>query len=167
MLPLDDPRWNSLEGGYRVPFDPRSLLLKLEAGIETQAAYQTLVEELYHQGDVGVASYAIVSHLARLYPIKGIDSWSVCALVAYIELARTKGNNPSLPDWLSVEYFAGIDTLAGKIIGEFTRATDLNDVRAMLSVLALWKGCQTHASFLVEYNGDELLEMAAAAARRS
>jgi len=30
MLALDDPRWTMMTGGYRLPFDPRPLLSRLE-----------------------------------------------------------------------------------------------------------------------------------------
>ena len=32
MLSLDDPLWEELTGGYRIPLDPRPLLAALEAG---------------------------------------------------------------------------------------------------------------------------------------
>jgi hypothetical protein len=32
MLDLSDKRWTKMEGGYRVPFDPRPLLKQLEQG---------------------------------------------------------------------------------------------------------------------------------------
>jgi hypothetical protein len=54
MLPLGDPRWNELPGGYGTPFDPSDLLRRLEGG---KKAWDELWQELHHQGDVGVASY--------------------------------------------------------------------------------------------------------------
>jgi hypothetical protein len=33
MLSLDDNRWQSLQGGYRVPFDARPFLAKLAANV--------------------------------------------------------------------------------------------------------------------------------------
>ena len=59
-MEFDDPRWDSLQGGYRVPYDPRKALSALERGKETESAWQELCTELYHQGDVGEASYAAV-----------------------------------------------------------------------------------------------------------
>jgi len=40
MLSLDDPRWGSLQGGYRVPFDPRPLLARIEADDDSEAAWR-------------------------------------------------------------------------------------------------------------------------------
>jgi hypothetical protein len=60
MLALDDPRWNTLQGGYRMPFDPRPLIRKLQDNQDAQATWEELWDELHHQGDVGDASYTAV-----------------------------------------------------------------------------------------------------------
>jgi hypothetical protein len=60
MLDLDDKRWEDLKGGYRIRFDPRPLLLKLESGTDSEVVWRELWGGLYHQGDVGEASYAAV-----------------------------------------------------------------------------------------------------------
>jgi len=39
MLSLDDDRWSGLKGGYRIPFDPRPLLKKIESGAELEATW--------------------------------------------------------------------------------------------------------------------------------
>jgi hypothetical protein len=72
MLSLDDKRWQDLEGSYRTRFDPRPLLSELEADKNAKAVWHDLWEELHHQGDVGVASYAAVPHLVRIYRKVGI-----------------------------------------------------------------------------------------------
>lgn len=66
-LDFGDERWPGLRGGYRIPYDPRSALCSLEQGKDVEAAWQELSTELYHQGDVGEASYAAVPHLVRIY----------------------------------------------------------------------------------------------------
>ena len=55
---LSDPKWEGLEGGYRIPYDPRPVLSKLASGIEVDHAWDELWNELHHQGDVGEASFA-------------------------------------------------------------------------------------------------------------
>lgn len=79
-------------------------------------------------------------------------------MVATIELARTTGQNPDVPDWLNVDYFQEIRELAEIGAAEVLRAEEADVVRAMLSVVAIAKGLRTHAKFLVEYTEDELLE---------
>jgi hypothetical protein len=100
MLSLDDGRWNNMAGGYRMKCDPRPLLAELESAENKETAWHELWEELHHQGDVGEASYASVPHLVRIHRTSGVVDWNTYAIVAIIELARGKGNNPEVPTWL-------------------------------------------------------------------
>jgi hypothetical protein len=159
MLSLDDDRWNGLKGGYRTPFDPRPLLTKLESGTDLKTTWHELGGELYHQGDVGEASYAAVPHIVRIHRKRGILDWNSYALVAYIELARTQGNNPELPTWLEEEYFDSIWELAKIGIAEFSEAKTPADVRGILVILALSKGARTYAKLILEYSEEELLAL--------
>ncbi|HEY0686085.1 MAG TPA: hypothetical protein VGD45_27325 [Steroidobacter sp.] len=63
MMSLDDERWRQLKGGYRVTYDPSGALKLLESGVDV---WGELWDELHHQGDVDVASYAAVPHLVRI-----------------------------------------------------------------------------------------------------
>ena len=89
MLSLDDKRWRDFSGGYRVPFDPRPLLSKLETEDDTKDVWRELWGELHHQGDVGEASYASVPHFVRIYRQRDAIDWNTYAIVAIIELALT------------------------------------------------------------------------------
>jgi hypothetical protein len=159
MLDLNSERWSSLCGGYRVPFDPRPLLLKLEADQDTEATWHELWEELHHQGDVGEASYAAVPHLVRIHRERGLHEWNTYAIVATIDLARGNKKNPTLPRWLSNDYFDAIRKLAEIGATEVLTETNTDTVRAILAVLAISAGTRTHARFLLEYSADELLEI--------
>ena len=116
-----------------------------------------LWEELHHQGDVGEASYAAVPHLVRIHSKRRLDEWNTYALVAVIELARGKGKNPKVPEWLKEEYFSAIQDLAKLGSTEILQAKDPEDVRAILSIIALAKGARTHARFLLEYSEEEMI----------
>ena len=159
MQNSDDQRWRNLTGGYRMPFDPRPLLAKLKAGQDTESTWHELWGELHHQGDVGDASYAAVPLLVDIYRKQGVIDWNTYTMVAIIELARTKSHNPELPEWLKTEYFRAIRELAEIGAAEVFRAEDADTVRAILSVIAIAKGLRTHATFLIEYTEDELLEI--------
>jgi hypothetical protein len=159
MLSLDDERWNGLKGGYRIPFDPRPLLKKIESGTDLKNTWHELWGELHHQGDVGEASYAAVPHLVRIHRQRGTPDWNPYALVACIELAGTKGNNPDLPNWLEKEYFDSIQELAKIGIAEFSHAKASADVRGILTILALSKGSRTYATLILEYSEEELLAL--------
>lgn len=159
MLGLDDERWSSFKGGYRTPFDPRPSLVAIESGTNVDAAWHALWEGLHHQGDVGDASYATVPHLVRIHRKHGGPDWNTYALVAIIELAREQGKNPKVPDWLEHDYSGALQDLAVRGATELARADNPDEVRAILSVLALSKGARSHARMLVNYSEEELKEL--------
>src|SRR5262245_27344746 len=103
-MDLDDPRWDGLLGGYRVPYDPRDALRSLEQGENVDAAWDELWQELHHQGDIGEASYAAVPHLVRIHAIRRRPDWNTYALVATIEEAGLRDRNPDVPPWLRDAY---------------------------------------------------------------
>ena len=159
MLSFDDERWNQLTGGYKIPFDPRPSLRKLESQQDTAAAWEELWEELHHQGDVGDASYAAVPELVRIHRTGVAADWNLYAIVAIIELARTETQNPEVPDWLREDYFCAIQELARMGTKDIPSAEESETKRAVLSVIAIAKGLRKHGKFLVAYSEDELSEM--------
>ena len=102
MLPLDDERWTKLEGGYRVPYDPRPMFARLRANDES--AWDELWNELHHQGDVGTAAYAAVPYLVDIHRTRDVADWQFYALLGTREICRTRGRNPQLPNWLQPAY---------------------------------------------------------------
>jgi hypothetical protein len=159
MLSLDDKRWQNLEGGYRAQFDARPLLSDLETNKNASAAWHELWYGLHHQGDVGAASYATVPHLVRIYRKRREIDWNTYAIVAVIELARDDGKNPKVPKWLEDDYFKAIRDLAEIGAAEVLQTKDPEEIRAILSILAISAGARTHAKFLIDYSAEELLEM--------
>jgi hypothetical protein len=159
MLSLDDKRWDGLCGGYGTQFDPRPALSKIESGDGAEGAWRELWNELHHQGDIGDASYASVPHIVRIYRQRNSDTWNALALVAVIELARTTGKNPDVPSWLREEYFQALQELSKLGCINLGHTNDKDDVRAILSVIAIAKNARTHAKFLLDYSEDELREI--------
>jgi hypothetical protein len=85
--------------------------------------------------------------------------WNTYAIVAVIELARDNGKNPKVPKWLDEDYFQAIRDLAAVGAVEVLRTKNPEEIRAMLSILAISAGARTHAKFLINYSSEELLEM--------
>ena len=86
-----------LISGYGEVYDPSETLNKLDSAHDE--AINELWENLYHQGDVGTASYFAVPTLVE----KGELS-----LVGAIEVARNEQQNPELPDSLKLAYFEAL-----------------------------------------------------------
>ena len=81
------------------------------------------------------------------------------AIVAVIELAREDGKNPQVPKWMEEDYFQAIRDLAELGAVEVLQTKNPEEIRAILSILAVSAGARTHAKFLIDYSADELLEM--------
>lgn len=112
MISLEDTRWSNMTGGYKMPFDPRPLLKRLETDSDTNEVWHELWEELHHQGDVGEASFAAVPFLVISYRRRRVLNWNTYAIVGIIELARKEGKNPDVPRWIEDDYFQAIRELA-------------------------------------------------------
>jgi hypothetical protein len=81
------------------------------------------------------------------------------AIVAIIELARGKGNNPEAPTWLEEDYHRAIRELAEIGAAEIWRTDEPDTVRAIHGVIAVAKDLRTYGKFLVKYSEDELLDI--------
>lgn len=93
-----------LIGGYGIPYDPRPALLRLRNGLD--GAIEELWENLYHQGDIGSASYFSVPELVEAGQL---------ALVGAIEVARLQPSNPAMPEALSQAYHAALSKALGTV----------------------------------------------------
>jgi hypothetical protein len=100
-----------------------------------------------------------VPHLVRIHRKSGIVDWNTYAIVAIIELARGKGNNPEVPNRLEEGYLRAIRELAEIGAAEISRTDEPEAVRAILSVIAIAKGLRTYGRFLAWYSENELLEI--------
>ncbi len=145
-----------MQGGYRVPFDPRPLLTSLRMDPASEELWKELIGELYHQGDVGDASYAATIELSQLWPSEMLLPWQAIALVVWVDLARTAGGNPPVPPNLQSDYNAAIDALARRCLLALLEETTPFQTSSMLGLVALWKGQRVYAKALVENSEEEL-----------
>jgi hypothetical protein len=152
---FDDDRWTQLSGGYRIPYDPRKALQSLERSENVEAAWQELSTELYHQGDVGEASYAAVPHLVRIHEQRGVPDWNTYAVVAMIEEARQVGKNPDLPDYLRRPYEDAWRRLARIGLRELEAAEEPLLVSCIIAVIAMGKRQPTLGRFAVLFDESE------------
>jgi hypothetical protein len=95
----------------------------------------------------------------RIYRKHRVIDWNTYAIVAVVELARDNGKNPKVPKWLEDDYFEAIRDLAGVGAVQVLQTKNSEEIRAMLSILAISAGARTHAKFLINYSAEELLAM--------
>lgn len=98
MLPLDDPRWLELTSPSGELNDPRPLLIMLD---ETMDHYDfwALAWDLYRDGRLGTASYAIFPYLVPMAREGDLnpDFFSYGAKLCSF---AGEGDNPAIPDFL-------------------------------------------------------------------
>lgn len=152
MLPLTDPNWRKFEGGYRALYDASKPLARMERG---ESVWKELWEELHHQGDVGVASYAVIPQIVRISEALGDRDWNLYALAATIEIARHR-ENPSLPEWLEPAYKTAWDSLVNLALADLGGKPDELTLRSALSVVAIGRGDLKLGALLNHAGTDEI-----------
>lgn len=150
MLPLNDPRWASYQGGYRTTYDASKVLRGLLEGEPSKAAWQELWEELHHQGDVGAASYASVPWLIEIVRCSPLADWNPLALICTIELARPK--NPDIPDELREGYFKALLSIPNVLAEKPCHVWDDLFTQVAAASLALSRGHRAFAEIYLEFS---------------
>lgn len=156
MLSLDDAMWKELHGGYKIPYDVSIALRSMRDGVDV---WDELWNELHHQGDVGIASYAAVPQIVSIAAAATTRDWNFYGLLATIEVERHRKSNPALPAWLKADYdSAWVQTSALALI-DLGLETDGTTVQTILSVVALAKGELKLGAMLSGLDASELDEM--------
>ena len=137
MLSLEDEKWKELHGGYKMPYDASIALRAMQDGIDV---WDELWEELHHQGDVGVGSYAAIPQLVRIASEAPDRDWNFYGLVATIEVERHRKDNPTIPAWLRVDYDNALAQASALALADMITKTDSATTLSMFSVVALAKG---------------------------
>ncbi len=137
MLSLEDKKWRELHGGYRAPYDASVALRSMQDGVEV---WDELWNELHHQGDVDIASYAAVPQLVRIASSRPWRDWNFYGLVATIEVARHRKGNPPVPEWLKADYDSAWTQACTLALADVDSRNGSATTCATLAVLALAKG---------------------------
>lgn len=130
-------------------------LLTRSSGLNIDAAWQELASELYHQGDVGEASYAAVPHLVRIHEGRGVPDWNTYALSAMIEEARRASQNPPLPDFVAAAYKNAWKRLMQTGLSEIETAEEPALISSILAVLAMGNGQFQLGRFAILFDENE------------
>jgi hypothetical protein len=160
MIKLDDPIWDKFVGGCRTPYNASTRLQELENGSShTGEIWEEFWNELHHQGDVDIASYAVVPHLVRISVTRNLLDWNVFALVAAIEECRLFGKNPSIPDWLASDYHSAVKKIAEFGALNFSKDWPRELTQSFLAVAAFAKDSPNTGRILIEFPDDEMKEV--------
>lgn len=157
MISLDDQHWRELKGGYRLVYDASVALRGLEAGNDT---WSELWDQLHHQGDVDVASYAAVPHLVRIAKAAATRDWNLYGLAGVIEAERHRKTNPPVPSWLQPEYEAALEDLVTLALKDVAQTPDASTRQAALGVIALIRGDRQLGTLLLHLDSSEVEELA-------
>lgn len=156
-MDFSDERWAGLKGGYGAPYDPRPALQAIDEGRNVEAAWSELWEELHHQGDVALASYAAVPHLARLAAAGKASGYNAFALAATIEQSRAFERNPPAPDWLAATYAQAWAGLCETALDTLRTATDPDVISSALGVVAIHKRMPVLGRMALDFSEAERL----------
>lgn len=140
---LDDLIWSEVEGGYRILYNPSTVLKQLEFAKDAETSancFHELWEELHHQGDVGLASYFSVPQLIRICIEKHSLDWNYVGLCVVIENCRRRGNNPKLPSDFDRSYLAALSDFADYLLMNFRNIKDHDTSRLALALFAIVSG---------------------------
>lgn len=162
-MDLKDTRWPCLDGGYRRPYDASRALRCLQICPESgfKDIWDELWNELHHQSDVGLASYAAVLPLVEICAERGILMAQPFSLIAWIENCRRRPGNPALPDWLTDEYFLAQQRAVVYLSGQISMSWPDELTRSYLALVAQMKSQDHLLPFLLEFEADELEKMRA------
>lgn len=156
MLPLDDPRWTSLDHAYGPAADVPNLLRKLEIhGEDKDQIWFNLWSELCHQGDVYTASYAAVPHIVGIaLHAQGSLHNSFLQLPTAIEVARQTNRGPTVPDDLANEYHAAIVRLTDVVAAGLQQEWSVDALINACAALAVAKGHPNVAEAMLNLDSD-------------
>jgi hypothetical protein len=134
--------WSRLTDANGDPYDPRGALEAI-AGGDADSGYDDLWQRVHHQGDLGIAAFAVVPGLVRLMRDRAAPDWRAYALIATIEERRKADGSPRVPDWLGGSYASAMREVVQPALAHLHNAEDDVDVRSLLAVLAHAKGQRT------------------------
>lgn len=102
MLPFEDKRWESLNSGFGVQFNPLPLLQRLFVEGGSEGLWRVFWSELCNQGELGTAEYATLPWLVEYLMTCSKFDVKAAMLIADIELWRSR--NADVPDYLRTGY---------------------------------------------------------------
>jgi len=138
MLDLSACEWKTFDGGHRIPFDASVILRTLQTSDHpAEEPWNQIWNNLYHQGDVGIASYAALPWLFFIYKEKGWIDYHLPNFAYAVERSRQNPSNPMVPDWLLDEYEQAVEGLALYCLEKRKTHIERNFQKAVILLVAI------------------------------
>lgn len=160
-MDLNNQKWKELNGAYGTRYNASIELKKLEkTGNKNEAdeILDRLWNELYHQGDVGSASYYSVPHLVRIASDKSLFHWRIIGLPLIIEHQRQKHSNPELPNDLKEEYLEAFQKLGDFAVQQLSNELDEASYVAAISAIVTSSGRVSLGRAILEMEDKDVLQ---------
>jgi len=148
LLPLDHALWGELEGGYREPSAAVDYLKRFESGERSPELWYEFVGDMYHQGDIGTASLAVVPHLVRIFTNEPRPS-DFYTYLTFVDAALAVGENPVLPEWLLETYRSALATALNFVPEDLSSASD-DHLRKSIALFVLQYADMTEQMHLLD-----------------
>lgn len=158
LFPLNDPRWATYRGGYRVPYDVVPLIQRLQREGTSDEFWEVAWQELHHQGDVGEATYAIVPYLVDHQSRQRSIDEQVFHFCVVVELVRPENENPPVPQELGLSYATALDWLPVIGVDLSQRGCPDADVTGIAAAIALAAGHRVLARAYLDFGRREALD---------
>ena len=142
-MDLDNKIWQTLDGGYKIPYDVSIPLKKLKSTNDPKIItdiFEELFDNLHHQGDIGLASYLALPQLVTICIDKKSFDWNFIGLCVLIEHCRQTAHNPTLPSDYKDGYFDALKKLEQYLLSNFKSIKDPTSLRLTLALLATVNG---------------------------
>ena len=160
MISLDDPFWEQVKCGYGIRYNPVPALRRLEAARtanEESEAFVELWDELHHQGDLGIGSYASVPHIVRIGRVRAPMTPDFFALIAVIEIERHENENPKMPREFADDYAQALSSIPDLIAKASPLKWDESMIGSTCAALAASKGNRLLARAYLEMTEDNAI----------
>ncbi len=140
---LDEKIWSTAQGGYRISYNAAKPLRRLKEASqpeELEQIFDELLENLHHNGTIGLASYLAVPQLISIcMEKKSLDPryLQICVLV---EHCRLRNDNPAIPGEYEHYYFDALTQFEKYLLINFKSITDRTSLRLTLALFATLNG---------------------------
>jgi len=151
MLELNDPRWNKLLGGYSVRCNAAELFRLVTNEKYYGDAWSAFWGGLYHQGDIGEASIAIIPNLVEHELRAQSLNANIWAYVTTIEVSKGVRKNPEVPDWLELSYKQAMASFSNYTLGVLAGTDDPETRRYMLAFLLSQYAENVYSKFVLNF----------------